>query len=77
MILFYLHNIVCSLFIQANRYDDDEYNADDDEEVGLATPGYSPTDIRQPFTSWLAANISKVILKLNGTSFNVERMALS
>merc|ERR1719186_311754 len=29
---------------KADRYDDDEYNGDDDEEVGLATPGYSPTD---------------------------------
>jgi len=43
---------------KVNRYDDDEFNADEEGEQE-ASPGYSPTDIRQPFTSWLAANITK------------------
>lgn len=37
-----------------NKYEDDEFY-----EVS-ETPGFSPTDTRQPFTDWLERNINKV-----------------
>ena len=38
-------------------YGDEEFYTQRTEEYGA---GFSPTDIRQPFTTWLANNINKV-----------------
>ncbi len=40
--------------VEYNRFDDDEFSESSD------SVGFSPTDTRQPFTSWLANNINKV-----------------